>query len=83
MSWPFSPRECPLCRHFEPFAHPAFDDAGYEIVGGCLHPRIRMELFRFKHRDPATMERCPCFMRKRRDTAEYSRDPLRQLPRAG
>jgi hypothetical protein len=48
---------------------PAFDDVGYEIVGGCLHPRIAMELFRFKQRDPAEMERCPCFVRRTADTA--------------
>ena len=69
MSWPFSPGECPLCRYFQALEPSAFDDAGYEIVGGCLHPRIAMELFRFKQRDPAEMERCPCFARRVADTA--------------
>jgi len=67
MSWPFSPGECPSCRYFQALEPPVFDDAGYEIVGGCLHPRIAMELFRFKLRDPAEMERCPCFARRAED----------------
>ena len=63
MSWPYSPTECPACRYFEPLDAPAYDDIGYEIVGGCRHPKIAMELFRFKERDPATMAPCPCFSR--------------------
>ena len=64
MSWPYSPKGCPNCRYLEQFDSPAFDDIGYEIVGMCLHPRIAMDLFLFKERDPATMEACPCFRAK-------------------
>jgi hypothetical protein len=61
VSWPYSPKECPRCRFFERLEPPAFDDVGYEIVGVCLNPRIGMELFAFKRRDPNTMDPCPCF----------------------
>jgi hypothetical protein len=61
MSWPFSPKECPGCRYLEPVDPPALDDAGYEIVGLCLHPKIAMELFQFKERDPCSVAPCPCF----------------------
>lgn len=61
MSWPYSPRECPRCRYLDPLDPPAHDDVGYEIVGVCLHPRIGMDLFLFKQRDPNTMEACPGF----------------------
>jgi hypothetical protein len=63
MSWPFSPGQCPSCRYFQALEPPAFDDAGYEIVRGCLDPRIAMELFRFKERNPEEPERCPRFVR--------------------
>ena len=59
MSWPYSPLECPRCRYLEPLEPPAQDDSGYEIVGVCTHPRIAMDLFLFKRRDPTTMEPCP------------------------
>lgn len=64
MSWPYSPKECPRCRYLAPLDPPAFDDAGYQIVGVCLHPRIGMDLFCFKQRDPETMQPCPCFREK-------------------
>jgi len=67
MSWPYSPHECPLCRYFQPLDPPAYDDIGYEIVGGCGHPKIAMELFRFKERDPTKMAPCPCFTPKAHD----------------
>jgi len=65
MSWPFSPRECPYCRYFERLDPPALDDVGYEIVGLCRHPRIGMDLFMFKKRDPNSMDPCPCFVAKK------------------
>ena len=61
MSWPYSPSECPRCRHLQPIDPPAIEDTGYEILGFCRHPRIGMDLFLFKERDPATMDPCPCF----------------------
>jgi hypothetical protein len=64
MSWPYSPQECPRCRYLERLDPPALDDVGYEIVGLCRHPRIAMDLFVFKQRDPQTMEPCPCFREK-------------------
>jgi hypothetical protein len=64
VSWPYSPKECPCCRFFEQLDPPALDDAGYEIVGLCRHPRIATDLFNFKQRDPETMEPCPCFRQK-------------------
>jgi hypothetical protein len=42
----------------------AIDDAGYEIVGICLHPRIAMDVFLFERGDPRTMNPCPCFRGK-------------------
>jgi hypothetical protein len=63
MSWPFGPEECPSCRFFEAVEPPLHDDAGYEIVGGCRHPRIATDLFLFRTRDPRAMEPCPCFSR--------------------
>lgn len=66
MSWPYSPDECPRCCFLEPIDPPAFDDAGYEIVGFCLQPKIGMDLFLFKKRDQTTMDPCPCFRKKRR-----------------
>jgi hypothetical protein len=35
------------------------DDARFEIVGLCKHPRIAMELFRFKAREITAG--CPCY----------------------
>jgi hypothetical protein len=64
VSWPYSPKECPHCRFFERLDPPALDDVGYEIVGFCLNPRIGMDLFVFKQRDPNTMDPCPCFREK-------------------
>jgi len=73
MSWPFGPDECPGCHYFELLDPPVYDDIGYEIVGLCQHPQIATDLFRLRHRDPATMERCPCFfaadLGKRREIA--------------
>ncbi|HZQ80730.1 MAG TPA: hypothetical protein VFB25_02005 [Gaiellaceae bacterium] len=63
-SWPFSPEECPRCRYLEPIDPPAVDDAGYEIVGFCLHPRIGMDLFLFRQREQK-MDSCPCFHERR------------------
>jgi hypothetical protein len=45
----------------------AMDDAGYEIVGICLHPRIAMDVFLFERGDPRTMNPCPCFRGKEDD----------------
>jgi hypothetical protein len=67
MSWPFSAAECPRCHYLESLDPPAFDDVGYEIPGVCLHPRIGMDLFVFKERDPTTMAPCPCFRERERD----------------
>lgn len=64
MSWPYSPHECPECRYVERLEPPLRDDAGYEIVGLCRHPRIAMELFVLQRRDPVTLEPCPCFRAK-------------------
>jgi len=64
VSWPYSPKECPRCRSFERVEPPVRDDVGYEIVGFCLNPRIGMDLFMFKRRDPNTMDPCPCFREK-------------------
>jgi len=56
MSWPYTPSECPRCRYFDALNPSARDDAGYEIVGLCLHPRIAMELFRLRLRpEPFTV----------------------------
>jgi hypothetical protein len=63
MSWPFGSAECPRCRYFERLDPPAEDDAGYEIVGLCSHPRIAGELFRFKERQ--VTGGCPCFTLER------------------
>ena len=60
MSWPYTPSECPRCRYFDAFDPAARDDAGYEIVGLCLHPRIAMELFRLRLRPEPS--HCPCFL---------------------
>ena len=64
MSWPYSPKECPQCLSFAALDPPALDDSGYEVVGFCRHPRIAMDLFVFKQRDPEVMEPCPCFREK-------------------
>jgi hypothetical protein len=64
VSWPYSSKECPRCRFFERLDPPELDDVGYEIVGFCLNPRIGMDLFVFKQRDPDTMDPCPCFREK-------------------
>jgi hypothetical protein len=61
VSWPYGPNECPRCHYFERLDPAAIDDAGYEIVGVCRHPRIATDLFLFKQRDATTMESCPCF----------------------
>jgi len=65
VSWPYGPTECPRCRFFEGLDPPVCDDEGYEIVGLCLHPRIAMELFRLRQRDPYAIDSCPCFSEKR------------------
>lgn len=65
MSWPYVPEECPRCRYLEPVDPPAYDDAGYEIVGFCLHPRIGMDLFLFKKRPQTGLASCPCFRAKK------------------
>jgi hypothetical protein len=65
MPWPLSPDECPRCHYFEPIEPPIRDDAGYETVGLCHHPRIAMELFCFKHREQTGMEPCPLFRQRR------------------
>jgi len=44
VSWPYTPADCPRCRYFDPVEASIRDDAGYETVGLCLHPRIAMEL---------------------------------------
>jgi hypothetical protein len=64
MSWPYSSRECPRCHYFARLDPPAFDDVGYEIVGTCLNPKIGMDLFILKERDPEKMEPCPCFLKR-------------------
>ena len=60
MSWPYTPRECPYCRYFDRLDPPVRDDAGYEIVGLCGHPRIAMDLFRMRTREEPC--HCPCFL---------------------
>ena len=75
MSWPFGTDECPNCRYFEALEPPLEDDAGYEIVGLCGHPRIAMELFRTKTSE--TAGGCPCFSPRRADGhARTSRSPV-------
>jgi len=64
VSWPYGPSECPRCRYFEPLEPPGYDEAGYEVVGFCLHPRIGMDLFLFKLRDQDSVDSCPCFRAK-------------------
>lgn len=64
MSWPYSPTQCPRCRFLERLDPPALDDSGYAVVGFCLNPRIAMDLFLFKQRDPETMDPCPGFREK-------------------
>jgi hypothetical protein len=59
VSWPYGSEECPRCRYFERLDPPAVDDAGFELVGLCGHPRIAAELFRFKTR--AVAGGCPCY----------------------
>ena len=66
MSWPYSPNECPSCVFLQLLDDPAYDDAGYEIVGICQHPKIATDLFLFMKRDQTAMDPCPCFKRKRR-----------------
>ncbi len=66
MSWPYGPEECPRCRCFERLEPPVRDDAGYEIVGLCRHPRIATELFVLQDRDPSGLEPCPCFRAQER-----------------
>jgi hypothetical protein len=61
VSWPYSPSQCPRCRYLEHVDPPIVDDVGYETVGVCRHPRIAMELFKFKLRDPDALEPCRCF----------------------
>lgn len=60
MSWPYGPAECPRCSYFDPLDAPALDDAGYEVVALCLHPRIATELFRSEAME-ARIAPCPCF----------------------
>jgi hypothetical protein len=52
----------------QPLSPPAFDDAGYEIVGVCLHPRISTDLFLFKER-AQNVGSCPCFRKRRQAKA--------------
>ena len=61
MSWPYIPEQCPQCRYLDAIQPPAFDDAGFEVVGFCLHPRIGMELFLFANRAQTGLATCPCF----------------------
>ena len=70
VSWPFSPRECPHCRYLDPIDPPVLDDVGYEIRGFCQHPRIAMDLFVFKERDPEKLGACPCFFQRVDPTPE-------------
>ncbi len=58
-SWPYLPGQCPHCWYFQEL-NPFVDEAGYEIVGFCRHPRIAMELFH--RRQPLESENCPLFM---------------------
>jgi hypothetical protein len=60
MSWPYTPSECARCRYFDAVDPSARDDAGYEIVGLCLHPLIAMELFRLRLRPEPS--HCRCFL---------------------
>ena len=66
MSWPFAPHECPRCSCLERLEPPAYDDAGYEIVGLCRHPRLATELFVLQERDASELDPCPCFSAKER-----------------
>jgi hypothetical protein len=68
VSWPYSPQQCPTCLFLQPLSPPAFDDAGYEIVGVCLHPRISTDLFLFKER-AQNVGSCPCFRKRRQAKA--------------
>jgi hypothetical protein len=61
MSWPWSPHQCPHCRYLAAFDPPRTDDAGFEMPGFCLHPRIGMELFLPKRLDLEQLEPCPLF----------------------
>lgn len=61
-SWPYLPEQCPGCMYMHAQAQPFLDDAGYEIVGFCRHPRIAMQLFRSR-RDLSNAERCPGYVR--------------------
>jgi hypothetical protein len=70
-SWPYLEAQCPHCRYFQAFAPPFVDDAGYEILGFCRHPRIGMELFRPQRRRASESDRCPLFIARvgeRRET---------------
>jgi len=68
MSWPYGSQECPSCRYFRALEPPAEDDAGFEIVGLCGHPKIRTDLFRFKERE--VVGGCPCYTRTRETSLE-------------
>jgi hypothetical protein len=72
MSWPVSPGECPRCRYFDPLVPSVRDDAGYEIVGLCLHPRIATDLFRARSIELSAAEPCPCFFAARRERPKRS-----------
>jgi hypothetical protein len=70
MSWPFGEKECPHCRYLHPVEPPLLDDAGYEIRGFCLHPRIATDLFIFKNRNADQIGACPCFWPRPKNTEE-------------
>ncbi len=70
VSWPYTPADCPRCRYFDPVEASIRDDAGYETVGLCLHPRIAMELIRLRLRPEPS--HCPCFLATRQSS---DRDP--------
>lgn len=63
-SWPYLPEQCPACFYLEAASPPFVDDAGYEIVGFCRHPRIGMELFHPKMLNLSDADRCPLFLRR-------------------
>jgi hypothetical protein len=69
VSWPYSPRECPECRFFEPVPAPAYGNDGWEIAGLCGHPRIATDLFLVRTRDPDAMEPCSCFRPRASESA--------------
>ncbi len=80
MSWPYSARDCSRCHYHEALEPPLEDDAGFEIVGLCYHPRIATELFQMRTRsDPVD---CPCFLR-RNDSPRGRSTPRRPGAKVG